>query len=415
MNSKILIAIAAILVAAGGISYAMTLGGPADQPTEAMPKVVDILDIGVLLPATGDLSSHGQDNHVATKLALEDFNEYLESKDADWRMNLVIEDTQTDPIIALEKIQSLNAKGVNLILGTQTSAELRNVKSYADSNSLILVSPSSTSPKLAFDDSIFRLVPDDTKQSKALARLLDHHQIKVVIPVYRADVWGDGLYEATKDSFESIGGMVDSGLRYSPEVTVFSTEASLLSDTVDSYLSQGYAKDDVAVLMIGFAEVVHFMNSASSYDNLSEVRWFGSDASSNDDSITDDPISSAFAQETGFLATQFSASDNETFERVKAHVKQQIGSDPSNYAYSSYDSLWILGLTVEQAGSGDTEDVLNNIVSVASDYEGAIGDVELNEYGDLAISDYELWAVGGDGMWQTVGRYMSDSDSIVIR
>ena len=412
MNSKTLIAIAAVAAAAAGISYAMTLGGPDDSPG-AMD--VDVIDIGVLLPATGDLSSHGQDNHVATKLALEDFNEYLESKDADWRMGLVIEDTQTDPIIALEKIQSLNAKGINLILGTQTSAELRNVKSYADSNSLILVSPSSTSPKLAIDDSIFRLVPDDTKQSKALARLLDHHQIKVVIPVYRADVWGDGLYEATKDSFESIGGMVDSGLRYSPEVTVFSTEASLLSDTVDSYLGQGYTNDDVAVLMIGFAEVVHFMNSASSYDNLSEVRWFGSDASSNDDSITDDPISSTFAQGTGFLATQFSASDNETFERVKSHVKQQIGSDPSNYAYSSYDSLWVLGLTVERAGSSDTEAVLDNIVSVASDYEGAIGDVELNEYGDLAISDYELWAVGGDGMWETVGRYMSDSDSIVIR
>lgn len=53
------------------------------QDAMALP---DIVNVGVLLPATGDLSSHGKDNGLAAELALEDFNSYLENKDATWRM-----------------------------------------------------------------------------------------------------------------------------------------------------------------------------------------------------------------------------------------------------------------------------------------------------------------------------------------
>ena len=119
---------------------------------------------------------------------------------------------------------------------------MRNIKSYADSNDMVLISPTSTSPSLAIVDNIFRMIPDDTQQGKVLALLFEKEGIKAVVPIYRADVWGDGLYESTRNNFESIGGVMDDGIRYSPEVTVYSTEATLLSSLVDEYVNE-YSAD----------------------------------------------------------------------------------------------------------------------------------------------------------------------------
>ncbi len=415
MNRAILpVAIAGIIAATAMVYF---FAQPAPEGDEALPGMADAglpetVDVGVLLPATGDLSSHGADNSIATRLAASDFNDYLEEEGASWRINLVVEDTQTDPIVALEKIQSLNSKGIKMIIGTETSAELRNVKSYSETNGMLLISPSSTSPALAIDDNIFRLIPDDTKQGKVLATLFEHEGIEVVIPIYRADVWGDGLYESTRESFEGMGGIVDDGIRYSPEVAVFSTEASLLSDRVAKY-SESYPRENIAILIISFSEAVHLLNSANSYDNLHDLRWFGADALSNDDEITEDPISSALIESTGFISTQSSASKNAKYEHVRDHLIEQTGSSPNNYAYSSYDGLWVLGLAIDQAQSTDADVIKEILPDVAAGHTGSIGQIRLNEFGDLAISDYELWAVA-DGQWVLHGYYNSTDGSITI-
>ena len=403
----IIVAIVIIMTIAISLSISNTKTDMMESDAQTLPEIVNI---GVLLPATGDIASHGQDSKISVQLAKDDFNEYLKTMNAPWRMNLIIEDTQTDPVIALEKLQSLNSKGVKQVLGTQTSSELRNIKSYADSNGMILVSPSSTSPKLAIDDNIFRLVPDDTKQGVVLAELLSYNKIKVVIPIYRADVWGDGLYASSKMSFENLGGIVDDGFRYSPEITVFSTEASLLSDRLDSYLDN-YSADEIAILMISFDESVHLINSANSYDNLGSVLWVGSDASANDDKLTDDRIASKFIQSVDFVATQFSASKNEVYQKVHDHFIDTVGSSPNNYAYSAYDGIWILGLTILQTQSLDSDVIKENLTMVASEHVGGIGRIILNDNGDLDRADYELWSVS-DGQWVLSGRYDASSNSL---
>lgn len=383
---------------------------PDMQDAMELPNVVDI---GVMLPASGDLSSHGHDSNSAVKLAASDFNEYLEEQGAHWRVNLVVEDTATDPIIALEKIQSLNSKGIKLILGTQSSAELRNIKPYADDHNIILLSPSSTAPALAIDDNIFRLIPDDTKQGVVIAKLLETKGIKVVIPVWRGDVWGDGLQKSSKENFESLGGIVDDGIRYAPDVAVFSTEASLLSETVDRYVAEGHAKDEIGVMMISFAESIQLIQSADRYDNLKEVTWFGSDAASGDDGITGDPIANEFVMQVGLVSTQFAAADTDNFKRVTEHLNELTGSDPNAYAYSAYDSLWILGKTVHHTQSTDPTVIKENLPDVSKDHVGAIGNVVFNEFGDLAISDYSIWSVV-DGQWKIIGKYHASSDELSL-
>ena len=425
MNKLAIYGIIGIVVAVGiGIGAVTTMEAPplddmaepdvntSDMDVMPSDSNVEIMqvNVGILLPATGDLASHGNENNIALDLALTDFNEYLEGKDADWRMNLVEEDTQSDPIIALEKVQSLNSKGIKYALGPESSSETRNIMSYADSNNMIILSPSSTSPKLAVDDNIFRFVPDDTQQGKVVAALLESKGIKVIVAAYRGDVWGDGLFESTKMSFEEKGGIVAESIRYSPEITTFSTEAEVLDGSIEE-LYKEYTVDEIGVFVIGFDEVVHLFNSALEYENLNEVQWFGSDGNAGASTITEDERSSMFATNTGFIATQFAASQNETFESVKSAFEENTGRTPSNnYVYSSYDSLWVLGLSMEKVGF-DPLAVREQLPITGLEYTGALGTIRLNDVGDLAIADYELWTVI-DGMWVPTARYNAATGEI---
>ena len=190
--NRIILVIIGIVAAGSAGFFLFGNSEPETSEPETAGGIPAVVNVGLLLPATGDIASHGVDNIIASRLGAADFNAYLRDSGEPWQVNLVNEDTQTDPAIALEKIQSLNSKGIKLILGTETSAELLNIKSYADSNNMLLISPSSTTPKLAIQDNIFRLIPDDTKQAVVIAELLKFDGIRVIVPVYRGDVWGDG-------------------------------------------------------------------------------------------------------------------------------------------------------------------------------------------------------------------------------
>ena len=124
-------------------------GGADGDSSAASSSDTKTVDVGALIPVTGDLASYGIDTRYGLDMALDHFNAYLQDKGTDWRMRLIAEDTQTNPITALEKVQSLDAKGIKYILGPSSSAEIRNIMAYVNSNNMLLISPSSTSPKLA--------------------------------------------------------------------------------------------------------------------------------------------------------------------------------------------------------------------------------------------------------------------------
>ena len=171
--------------------------------------------IGLLLPVTGDLSSHGEENKVGSLLGVADFNTYLEEQGESWSLKVISEDTATGPVIALEKAQALKARGVDIVIGPEASSNVRSVMGYANANNMLLLSCCSTAPAHAIaDDNVFRLVPDDTKQGVAIGKLLQEDDIEHIVPVWRGDTWGDGLSAETIKSFTERGGSASEGIRY---------------------------------------------------------------------------------------------------------------------------------------------------------------------------------------------------------
>ena len=420
-GKKIGIGIGTILIVIGiayGVLGTGTDSSPAD--TSETPAVLEEttgltgeVKIGLILPLTGDLATHGIENLEGSKYGVVEFNKHLEEIDAPWHLKMVSEDSATSPVIALEKLTALNAKGIGIVVGPETSSNIRNIKGYSDSNNMLLVSCCSSAPALAIpNDSVFRLVPDDTNQGTAISKLIQHEGIEVLIPVWRGDTWGDGLSEASTGSFVDRGGQIDEGIRYNPESPEFSASTSLLAEKVRGYVEE-YGADKVAVLFLGFAEILQFTQSASQHDILDDVRWFGPGANTKEHRLIDDPIGLEFSTSVQFTTVQFAASKNPIYDKVQAHLTETLGTEPNTFVHSSYDAVWLIGLAMLETQSTDVSTIKAIFPEIAENYSGAIGATKLNEAGDLAQADYEVWGIRG-GEWVLLGKYTQSDDSITL-
>ena len=181
----------------------------------------------------------------------------------------------------------------------------------------------------------------------------------------------------------------------------------LLSDLVERYTAR-YPADKVAVLVLGFSETAHLLGSAASFDNLHDVRWFGSESLSRDSAFLDHPKASAFAQDVNFVSVRFAPSTNDVYEHVRDYFADFEGLTPGVSAFASYDSVWVLGKAILEVGSADSLAVRNSITGAASTHTGAIGTIHLNEFGDFAAPSYDLWHINDDA-WYRSGHFDAEN------
>ncbi len=374
----------------------------SNTSNETPANVADEIIIGALLPLSGDLSFSGEAANAALEIALEDVNTYLSEEAPGIEVLLVIEDTETKPLVAVEKIRKLKEAGATFVIGTDSSAELEAVKPYADANGLILISHGSTAHSLAIaGDNVFRLLPCDDNQADAITELMQKDGIKAVVPIWRGDVWGDGLRNAMKIRFEALGGMMYEGVRYKPE-TDFSAEVDALSSEVSKAVSV-YGKDKVAVHYIGYNEAVALFDRAKNNTAL-KVRWYGSDGTAFDSNLINYKDVARFAVETGFVTPFYSIEVKDLEERVKA-------KDGATHVFGlvAYDALWLSVLTyIASDKSTDVNVLKKTFVKTAGSYQGATGVTELNEAGDRRFATYDIWAIrekNGTFNWERTGKY----------
>ncbi len=221
--------------------------------------------VGALLPLTGVMSSFGEAGYAALEMAVEDVNENF-SKTNGKTVKVIVEDTETDPIIALEKLKKLDSTGVKIIVGPSTSAELDGVRQYADEKGILLISSSSTAPSLAIrGDNVFRFVSDDVYQAEAVARQMWNDGVRVVVPIWRSDSWGNDLIKFMRDDFEKLGGRVVDGVGYAPltgessaslsriNLIIWNQQLKALSSKVSQAIAH-YGADKVGVHIAAFDE-----------------------------------------------------------------------------------------------------------------------------------------------------------------
>ncbi|MEM1603955.1 MAG: ABC transporter substrate-binding protein [Zestosphaera sp.] len=377
------------------------------------------IPIGVIIPLTGPLSTFGTQYKAVAEVLEGKINDYLASIGRAWRIKILFEDSAADPMTCLNKLMVLHGRGVKVFLGIETSSEVSEIKSYVDSNKLLVISPSSTSPALAIKDMVLRYTPNDIYQGKAIARIMWLRGVRWVVPMWRGDAWGDGLSDASLNTFrqicsasgESCG--VLEGIRYDPNAKEFSVEVANLNNIVSNAIAN-YGKEKVGVLLLGFEETAAIFSAAKAYPNLGEVLWQGSDGTAGVEPLLD-PAVADFAVKVKFYNTLASPGVSPKVDEVKKIIKEKLGMEALGYTYFFYDSIWTVVLAIDLAGAYDGEAILRALPYVLDHYIGASGPIILDENGDRAIGDYDLWAISfkdGKYQWEIIGLYKSLTDSI---
>ncbi|MEM1646241.1 MAG: ABC transporter substrate-binding protein [Ignisphaera sp.] len=418
----VLLVIAVIVAGvAGYIIIGSTLTKPMATVTQTPTtyRLSGEIRIGVLLPLSGELSSFGAELKTIIEYAEQEINNYLNSSKKPWRIKFIIEDTAVDPRTHLEKLMALYATGIRIFIGGISSSELSESLSYCNERNILLISPSSTSPALSIPDMALRYVPPDQYQGKAIAKILWERGLRWIIPMWRGDTWGDGLSQATIETFkeickssgESCG--VLQGIRYDPKAKEFTTEVSQLASLVDDAV-KNYGKDKVGVLLISFEEAAAVFAAAKNYPILAEVKWQGSDGTANIAPLLDPGIADMIVK-VEFLNTMASPGEAPKAQIVRNVIREKLGRDPMGYTYFTYDIAWTIALALDKAGIYDAVAVKNILPEVLKEYVGASGKIILDENGDRALAYYDIWTVvkvDNKYEWKVIGLYDGETNSV---
>jgi branched-chain amino acid transport system substrate-binding protein len=399
----------AVILVGGILSYSFITSGATESTRYFGPvEGANTILIGALLPLTGTLSSFGDSAEASLKLAVDDVNNQLAKSGSSSRVGLVIEDTKTDPNVAREKLMDLASKGIRIVIGPATSANVAAVKEYADENGILIVSSSSTAPSLAIpNDNVFRFVPDDTHQAEALAKKMWDEGTRVVIPIWRTDVFGNNLQSLLKEKFEKLGGKVVDGIGYDPPVgnfaaslhrinfIVWEQELRSLTQKVNDAVKQ-YGADKVGVYIVAFDEIVPIMIQANRHEALQSVRWYGSDGSVQHEGLIKNIEAAEFAVKTNFLSPIYGVEASDSFKELEERIVEEIDRVPRSYAEVIYDEFWVAALTLSNYNGTHKDDIgslREAFINTTNSYIGVTGRTELDDAGDKEYGSYDFWAI----------------------
>jgi branched-chain amino acid transport system substrate-binding protein len=413
-----------------------TIIHPSDQHLANAEPDVKTTMLGALLPTSGAAASLGESEEAALKIALNDINKYFAEKHSKNRFGLVIEDSKSDPEISLGTLRALRDKGIKIVVGPATSANVNGSRGYANSNGILLVSPSSTAPSLALPrDNVFRFVPDDRHQAQAVSSLMWKEGIRVIVPFWRTDVFGNELVNATKNSFEKLGGKFVDGVGYTPHTgdlsaslnrinfIIWDQELKNLETKLKKAIST-YGINKVGVYLVAYDEVAPIFIQAQGHEILSEVKWFGSDGSALNNKIIKNSDAAIFAEKTGFANPIFGVENTSDprFKRVENLIEKDIERIPRSYASTAYDALWVAALSENQTNqTSNIEQLKSTFTKITNSYNGITGNTSLDQNGDRKYGDYEYWAVARDKHnpesfdWETTGKFIHEKNPVLVK
>jgi len=368
--------------------------------------------IGVLASLTGSGNSLGQDTVAALQIATDQLDAEAKANQGGYRFHLFVRDTQQDPVKALAAIKDLDKRGVQIIVGPQTSAEVAMIKPFADAHNILVISQGSTASSLAIaGDNIFRFCPNDKREAAAIVALMQHDGIHAIVPLWRNDAGNNGLHDSVKAAFENIGGTVTSGFQYQPTTTDFSAATASVASQIQSLVTAGADPNSIAIYLAAFDEAVGVFHSAAANSTLSSARWYGSDGVALSAALTGDASASAFAASAYYPNPTFGLDDalQKLWQPVANAIEARTGITPDAFALSAYDALFVVERALRVTGNlKDFSSFKSAFVDAANAYSGVTGSTALDTAGDRLSADFDFWAVrqvNGTFSWVRIGTY----------
>ncbi len=367
------------------------------------------LNVGVLLPQTGDLSIFAPPGEKAANLAVEEASAALEGTDITVTSSAA--DTETKAASAQSAAQKLITDGSTCLVGPWASDETIPVgQSVAARQQVPLISPSSTSPEitdLPDDGFVFRTAPSDALQGIVLADAVGQEfgTDATISVAARNDAYGEGIATEFKAAFEEAGGTTTGPVLYDPEGTTFDSEASeIVADSPDGYViidfEDPYGKVGAALVRTG---------------DFDATKMFTADGLAFDKIPSTIPLESLDGANGTRPATPEGTETADAFQKLYDDSSEQPKAR-GTFDAQNFDAVTLCVLGAVAAGSAEGPDIQAAITDVASapgdqydytdmagaiealqagediDFEGVSGPLDLDDNGDPTEGTYDTYS-----------------------
>lgn len=348
----------------------------AEAETTSSGDTAGSITLGLIGPMTGSLAVYG--THIANgvNLAIEQINADGGVNVGGTMYELAVEskDDQGDSTECLNAMNALISDGIELVIGSATSGCTSAITSVANSEGVLLITPSGTADSLTTSmDYVFRTCFRDSFQGELAAQYAqDSGYTKVGIVYCSGDTYSAGLRDAFSAS------CAEKGIEVVAEESVASMTEVDYSNQFNKMVSAGaelvftpFYYDVMGPYLVPQARQAGF-------DGV----LLGCDGVDNTETTIPDGMDLSIYNNFYFVnhyATELSTSDVskyfvETFE-------EKYGETPNNFDALGYDAVLVYRDAIEAVGAYDAASVQAALADTSVVYDCASGTFSFDETG----------------------------------
>ncbi len=331
---------AASLTACGSSSSTTetTAAAAADATTaaEGTASADGVFKIGGIGPVTGAAAVYGLAVKNGAQIAVDEIN--AAGGINGYQIEYQFQDDEHDAEKSVNAYNTLKDWGMQVLMGTVTSAPCVAVadKTYADN--MFQITPSGSSVECTQNPNVFRVCFSDPDQGAASATYIAENKLadKIAVIYDSSDVYSSGIYEKFAAEAANQGlEIVDAEAFTADSNKDFSTQLQKVKD----------AGADLVFLPIYYTEASLILKQANTMGYA--PKFFGCDGM---DGILQVENFDTKLAEGLMLLTPFAAdAQDELTQKFVTSYKEKYGETPIQFAADAYDAIYAIKAAMEEA------------------------------------------------------------------
>lgn len=336
-------AMAASLTACGSSSSTTetTTAAAADATTAAAGESTaasgEVFKIGGIGPVTGAAAVYGLAVKNGAQIAVDEIN--ADGGINGYQIEFNFQDDEHDAEKSVNAYNTLKDWGMQVLMGTVTSAPCVAVADKTMADNMFQITPSGSSVECAQNPNVFRVCFSDPDQGAASATYIAENKLadKIAVIYDSSDVYSSGIYEKFASEAANHG------------LDIVAAEAFTADSNKDFSTQLQKAKDagaDLVFLPIYYTEASLILNQANTMGYA--PKFFGCDGM--DGILQVDNFDTKLAEGL-ILLTPFAAdADDELTQKFVTAYKEKYGETPIQFAADAYDAIYAIKAAAEEAG-----------------------------------------------------------------
>ena len=336
----------------------------------------NVITLGMIGPLTGSVAVYG--THIANgvDLAVEEINAAGGVTRSDGTYQLAVErkDDQGDTTECVNAMNALISEGIQLVVGSATSGCTSAITSSANSEGVVLITPSGTADSLTTQmDYVFRTCFRDSFQGQLAAQYAaDKGYTKVGIVYCSADTYSSGL----RDAF--VSACADKGIDIVAEESVATMTEVDYTNQFNKMVSAGaelvftpFYYDVMGPYLVPQARSAGFTGVLLGGDGVDSTETTiptGADLSVYNDVYF-----------VNHYSTELATSD--VSKNFVESYEAKYGDTPNNFDALAYDAVYVYKAAMEACGASDAASVQAALADTSAAYDSTCGTFSFDETG----------------------------------